>query len=720
MFASPWFLWALLAVGIPLMLHLFQKRRTVHVLFPTVQFLKAAQRRSSSRVRFENFLLWLLRTLLIIALVLAFAEPVLRSASGSAWLGRVERDVAIVLDGSYSMDYDVDRGKAWKLAKEAAEQVVRTLQPGDRVCVFLAAGNAIPVIEKPTAEFSTVLDAIAALECSERSSRLDEAVAMAFGALESGKALRRECELFVITDGQALPWRGFQSVRDPDDSSARKSGAVYISREDRERIPVYVLLTGAVRPLNVCVSDVDISHPLSVVGQSVRVRAEISRIGPEMEVPVSLFIDGKHYATRSVKIDADSSAICDFPVSELKEGNHVAEIRTQRDALELDDGFKFLMRVRGRLPMLVVGPPEASAFLRPALAPGAKDAVKSILARELETVDLRNYRAVFLSDAFPLSGQAVLNLEAYAEAGGVVVVFPGESCDLEAYSELKILPAQPEQEERLVASASVRTLKRFPPSKEGGVDFTLPLPPGTVPMIALKKYLVFGELAKGAGVLIGAGDDIPLLFGRACGRGRVFVFSIGATRQWSSFPISAFFVPVVHQLVRLGAGSSVQPPHLRLGERISALEAIDNYRESNVIFAPSKTPLAVRDFGKAQSVVEALPETGIYHRQLENAEPEPVMAVNSDRFESQLAPVRDEQISEWTEFRRLSIFREAGEMVKATEDSRNGRSFTEWMLWLALVLSLAEWWYANEVLRSRKGAVEKLRISLSGKVTDGQ
>ena len=73
-FANPTFLWALTAAAIPLMLHMFQRRRTVVTPFQTLRFLKAAQKRPSSRVRFENFLLWLLRTLLQARDVLALQK----------------------------------------------------------------------------------------------------------------------------------------------------------------------------------------------------------------------------------------------------------------------------------------------------------------------------------------------------------------------------------------------------------------------------------------------------------------------------------------------------------------------------------------------------------------------------------------------------------------------------------------------------------------------
>ena len=102
-FLNPLFLWALAALSIPLVLHLFQRRRTVVTPFPTLRFLKLAQKQSASRIRFEHLLLWLLRSLLLACLALAFARPVIRKSAGAAWLTRARRDAVIVLDTSYSM-----------------------------------------------------------------------------------------------------------------------------------------------------------------------------------------------------------------------------------------------------------------------------------------------------------------------------------------------------------------------------------------------------------------------------------------------------------------------------------------------------------------------------------------------------------------------------------------------------------------------------------------
>ena len=89
-----------------------QNKRKVQLPFPTLRFLKLAEKHSSRRIRLENFLLWLLRTLIMALLGMAFAMPMIRS-SGLGWLGDAPRDVAIVLDASYSMGYHTERGTVW-------------------------------------------------------------------------------------------------------------------------------------------------------------------------------------------------------------------------------------------------------------------------------------------------------------------------------------------------------------------------------------------------------------------------------------------------------------------------------------------------------------------------------------------------------------------------------------------------------------------------------
>ena len=715
-FANPMFLWALTAAAIPLMLHMFQRRKTVVTPFPTLRFLKAAQKRSSSRIKFENFMLWLLRTLLLIMLGLAFALPVLRTTAGGSWLTRTRRDVAIVLDASYSMNYELDRGKVWDVCKEASVGVIEGLLSGDRVCVYVAADTPIPVIEKPTTEHATVVQAIRALPCLPGSSKLDETVALALHALEQQEG-RREREIYIMTDGQAVPWQGFRDAAKKEEKAGAADKAA-ISREQRDKVSFFALLAGALQPDNACPSDVKVTPALLLAGQSARLNVRVARTGTAKQITVAVEVDGQERGRRGITADADAESSLEFAIGGLEPGIHVAKVTTPQDALPDDNEFLFLLRVRKQLPVLIAGPKEATRYLKAALAPGAADdSVKQVEAAELESVDLRDYQAVFLCDVFPLAGQSVMRIEEYAKTGGVVIVFPGDRADTAAYADMKILPAQPKGTVDIPVELAARPLKRIPNQKDQVVNFNLSLPPGTVPTVALKRVLTLGELQENAAVLVTAGDGVPFMTGRAVGRGRVFMFAVAANRDWSTFPLTAFFVPVVHQLIRQGAGASVQPTHLVPGSNIPANESIPNYREDDAIATPSGAQLAVKDNGNRTFFIESLTEPGIYTRAKAGAaQPEPVLAVNTDRFESRLTPITPQELTEWTGFKKLLTAKDPEELTRLIDEYRNGRSLAEVFLWIALLLSLLEWWFANRALRTQTGATEKMTVDLAGKV----
>ncbi|MBT8220109.1 MAG: BatA domain-containing protein, partial [Bacteroidia bacterium] len=74
-FLYPSFLWALLLLAVPIIIHLFHFRRFKKVLFTNVRFLKELKEETTARSKLKNLLVLLARLLALAALVLAFAQP---------------------------------------------------------------------------------------------------------------------------------------------------------------------------------------------------------------------------------------------------------------------------------------------------------------------------------------------------------------------------------------------------------------------------------------------------------------------------------------------------------------------------------------------------------------------------------------------------------------------------------------------------------------------
>ena len=118
-FKHPEILYFLFLLIVPILVHLFQLRRFKKEFFTNVRFLKALaiQTRKSSQIK--KWILLTTRLLLLTALVLAFAQPILPSKEKS----NSQKELYIILDNSYSMQA---KGKKGELLQRAIQELLET------------------------------------------------------------------------------------------------------------------------------------------------------------------------------------------------------------------------------------------------------------------------------------------------------------------------------------------------------------------------------------------------------------------------------------------------------------------------------------------------------------------------------------------------------------------------------------------------------------------
>ena len=119
-FLYPGFLFSLLAVAIPILIHLFNFRRFKVVYFSNVQFLKAVKEENASAERLKNLLILFCRILAIVFLVLAFARPYFSPDSNIR--PDLKNMVYIYIDNSYSMENQNKEGSLLDEAKRRAKE----------------------------------------------------------------------------------------------------------------------------------------------------------------------------------------------------------------------------------------------------------------------------------------------------------------------------------------------------------------------------------------------------------------------------------------------------------------------------------------------------------------------------------------------------------------------------------------------------------------------
>ena len=693
------------AIGVlaPLVLHLIQKSRTVRLPFSTIRFLKLAEKKSASRIKMQNILLWLIRTALLVALALAFAMPVLRDRSLGQWLGRAPRDVAVVIDGSYSMGYNLSGTPVWQKAIDAAVTLVENLSEQDRFCIFVARDHVEPLIAQLSQDKTEAFSRLNALKVSETTSQLVPALVAANNALRKG-GTRREREIHIITDGQLLPWEGFgEEAKRLVNAGAASPGAWDPSKVDKETV-CFVTLLGAIAPENAAPIDVILDPPVITWGLPARVVVRLGYTGPPKAATAALHVDGTEIAVRSVSLGMDEDSDVVFTLPPLEEGPHVSSVKIMQDNLALDDSFHFIARASRRLRVLCVGSADDTFFLRAALKAGANgnSAIDTdwVGAAELAEEILESYTCVFLCNSLPLGGSEVSAVEEYVSSGGLLTMFPGDQATAQDYGAWTCLPASQAAPEVISTADRKRTLHW----EIEGHTLLAPLAAADSTFnVAVKTQLVWESLEAGAERIVTQGEQNPFLTGRKFGSGYVLVFAVSADRSWSDFPLSPCYLPLVHQIVAFGTGIGKASHYAWCSTSLPLERYVDEVTADSILLGPEGDNIPVRIAtveGRQVLRAEGLTRSGIYSlRATGRAEPVPAIAVNAPREESNLNPIDTAKIESALGLKNVNLARNTEDLLVRLQNSRQGRTFGEYFLWFVLALASVEFFYANHLLK---------------------
>ncbi|MDG2013823.1 MAG: BatA domain-containing protein [Pirellulaceae bacterium] len=121
-----------LTVVLPIVFHLVRPTPKGSQPFGSLIFLRQSPPRITKRNRIDNWLLLLLRSLVILLLVAAFMRPFIRTG-GEIFVNDLPGNrVAILIDTSSSMRRD----GVWEEVREALDKTLADLEPGDDVALF--------------------------------------------------------------------------------------------------------------------------------------------------------------------------------------------------------------------------------------------------------------------------------------------------------------------------------------------------------------------------------------------------------------------------------------------------------------------------------------------------------------------------------------------------------------------------------------------------------
>jgi hypothetical protein len=693
-FLTPAFFLGLVALAIPVLIHLTHREKREIVEFPSLMFLQKIPYRSVRRQRIRHLLLFLMRMLALFLLVAAFARPFWeRSGQASDSMGGA-RELVLLMDQSYSMGY----GDRWTRAIETAHRVIDNIGPEERATLIVFSDRA-EALNQPTSDHNQLHALVDGLRTGSGTTRYAPALEVAKKVLEESNLPQRE--VVLITDFQKVGWEGQEDVELPLDTILTN-----IDLSDAETS-------------NLSVTSVVLEREYVQGRERIIASARLTNKGAESydDVEIELELGSRRLQSMSISVEANSSATVTFEPFTLPQGISRGQVSIDADVLPQDNVFHFVLWPGQSLSVLVLEGPSGgrqSLYLRRALSLGNRPAfdVNVKPFTRLRSGDLDGSSLVILNDTPPPNESTGRRLLDYVEAGGGLVVILGERSGRTGWTG----PAA-----ELAPGTWGGAVDR---SKDWGgtlsfIDYSHPVfelfsAPRSGDFSTAKFFRYRRMDTQPDDVVLARFDDGSVaLAEKRVGEGKALFWASTLDTFWNDLALQPVYLPFVHLFARYVSGYAETEHWHTVGDVMDMGRYLDRGAASLpagfegdaqpelVALQPSgETSILSEEGGRALLTLE---EQGFYDIRVAESQggQSLSLAVNLDLTESDLSSLDPEELEAAVAFRGERSGAASG--MEWTAEDQEGRQSVWWYLLVAaLIVLAAETVFSNRLSRAAR------------------
>jgi len=666
-FSSPLFLYGLLGIAVPVLIHLLTRRQQKHIRFSAVYLLAQSQKRSIRKSRPNRLLLLLTRCLAITLFSLALADPFFSFRQSEAFLSATPTSIVFILDDSYSMGTQAGKRTLFDHALEFVFEGVKQAPDKSEYSMVLASSPAR--IKQDWTSDKTIFEKVLKEQSvSFRTTRIGDAIDQSIKLLDSARQEKKK--IFLLTDLDKNGWK-------EEAFSKITHLAPY---------PVKVLNFSSLQSDNNkgMVQSAKISQEFLTQSRLLRVKVEIRNFSNILSRrPLSLFLEGKIVKEELLDIPPGQTLIHEFLYPLRRNQPLNGKVQISDDALTTDNSRYFSFHPSQNIKVMVVdGDPETishrseSFYLERALNPFSVslshiDPTISTLA-ELPLRNLSDFSVVILANVRELSPDYELELENFVLNGGALLFGMGDQVNPKYINE------------RLGNLLPVKLDSQYQP-KEGEPPLHLLLKNNTHPVMKIfspkeleemreinfySMYTIQARENKIFKVGTWFSNQNPAVIEANVGKGIVVLFLSSLDRDWNDFPIQPTFLPWIQRWTQYSARGldSIFRQNFLVGEtfRQNASGSDSNW----IVRAPDG---ALHLLGNEEEVFSNTFQPGIYHlfslpssetssaiqktlAKIPNgAEPAGTFTVNIDIKESEPGKISQKEIESFLEGMKIEI-----------------------------------------------------------------
>ncbi|MBK0383507.1 BatA and WFA domain-containing protein [Pedobacter sp. SD-b] len=608
-FLFPEFLFALLLIAIPVIIHLFNFRKFKKVYFTNVRFLKDAQLQTSSTQKLKERLILLSRVLAIIFLVLAFAQPFLKNSNTkSIYKNSV---VSIYIDNSYSMEAVNKNGTLLDEAKRNAIELVNAYSLNDK---FQLLTNDFSGKQQRLINKEELLDELNDIKTSPVFRNYQAVIDRQQNFLASQQQVKKVA--YLISDFQKQ-----------NQEILRKDTAINF----------YLIPLLANDLPNLSVDTVYFLSPFHQPKQKENLVYKVTNHSDkEVEnIPIKLTINGLQKAIASLSIKPNASKTDTLEFSNPSAGWQNAKLSVKDYPIVFDDNLNFTFEVKSKLPVLAIFDKQPLQNIKIAYQTDAFFDFNEVDLSQINYSGLANQQFVILENLKTISSGLTQQLKQFVDNGASLSVFIPLDADLPSYQTFF---------RSLATDYPTALIDRKIQSKK--LDLSSPVftdifekTPKNIDLPFASKYFSSSSLVKTTKEVLMEGEgNVPLLDVFKTGKGKVYISFIPIEKEASNLSQHALFLPILFKMALLsakgqklfytiGKNQEVEIPSLNIPENENILiKNKDLEVIPEMIKKPSETLLYFADQLNKQGIYDVYLKDSLLAQ----------FALNEDRKESDL------------------------------------------------------------------------------------
>tara|TARA_R110002124_G_scaffold280490_2_gene453770 strand:+ start:2810 stop:4915 length:2106 start_codon:yes stop_codon:yes gene_type:complete len=542
-FLNPIFLFALVAVGLPLVIHLLNLRKPKRIQFSTLAFFKELQKTTIRKIKVKRWVLLMLRLLAIASLAMVLARPFLPPALSTGASSNQPTVYAILVDNSISMSRIGSKGPLLNQAKELITTIVESSKEGDRFIIQPTNGEPLNASVSTANQVNRRIDEI---EITKAGAFLSERIGTLFNVLEESPFQNKK--VYLIDDRNSELLSVLNSTFE----------------EEKSKFALTILNVEEVEVQNTFTSKV--STTSSMVGKDIPFTLEVSVKNSGNVVAAKQFltlnVEGATVGQYSLQIAPEETQTFSFDINPNKSGSITGVVSIEGDGFLLDNEYYFSIQIPSKRNILWVNknsknPTDVSYTSAILNAQGDKNnqiEYKSITTEELSSTDITGYDAVILEGIDEIPEYIFSNIQEFVQNGKGLIFFPSETANIQNYNKFmnlfnagNFVGVMGEYTSFKSIAKGSELLEDHPiftglferESDDEQLTFTVP---------DIYYYLKLRTNNSGLGLnIIEMNNGDALLREKKFGEGRVLIYTIGNDPSWSNFPVKALYAPAYYR-----------------------------------------------------------------------------------------------------------------------------------------------------------------------------